>query len=413
MPPAPNPLTSNPDDSAWWHVLDPWRSLRARAALLVGGTAIGFTVLLNLGAGVMFRRTIEAERNARFESLAFQLGDKLDRAIYERHRALQFASRLPAIRGAGTARTEAKRVLETLQDAGLDLSWVGIVDASGRVLIATGGLFEGSDVTTQPWFRGAQERPFIGPPRERPDLARATPADDDGGVATRFLDLAVPVMDEAGRFGGVVAAHVRWNWSRDVLLSVVPDTLTRDRIGATLYDSNRDVLLDSGVTGWSQPPDPPAIPETRGVRGAMVEQPAGGAPFFTGYARSRGHRDYRGLGWITVVRQPLDLASASVVALQRGIVIWGGLLAVGGAAIAWVVAGRTARRLRAIGASARRIHGGDVLAVLPRPRGTDELAGMNRSLDNLVEDWRVQQATLAAERDRLAAQLHARDAEKR
>ena len=260
---------------------------------------------------------------------------------------------------------------------------------------------------------GRRERAFIGPPRERPDLARAASADDDGSAATRFLDLAVPIADETGQFGGVLAAHVRWNWSRDVLASVVPDALMRERIGGTVYDAARDVLLDSGVTGWSQPPDPPAIPEVRGARGAMVETPAGGPPFYAGYARSRGFRDYRGLGWVTVVRQPLDRAFASVEALQRGVALWGALLAVIGATIAWVVAGRTARRLRAIGVAAHRIRGGDVLAVLPRPRGADELAGMNRALDGLVEDWRARHDQLAAERDRLAAQLHAREAEKR
>ncbi len=408
--PAP---ASAPADDAWWHVFNPWRSLRARAALLVGGTAVGFTALIVLGAGAMFRRTIEAERHARFESLAFQLGDKLDRAVYERQRALQLAARLPTIRSAVTAPAASRRVLEVLQDATLDFSWVGVVDPAGRVIAATGGLFEGSDVSTQPWFRSAQEHAHIGPPRERPDLARAVAAADDGSAATRFLDLAVPIANEAGQFGGVIAAHVRWNWSRDVLASVVPDTLMRERIGGTVYDATREVLLDSGVTGWSQPPEPPTIPELRGARGALVETPAGGAPFYTGYARSRGFRDYRGLGWVTVVRQPLDRAFASVDALQRGVSIWGAVLAAVGAGIAWAVAGRTARRLRVLGVAAHRIRGGDVLAVLPQPRGTDELAVMNRALDGLVEHWRAQQVTLAAERDRLAAQLHARDTEKR
>ncbi len=410
----PVPVPAAPSaEPAWWHPLDPRRSLRARAALLAGGTAVAFTALLSWGAGAFFQRTIEAERRARFESLAVQLADKLDRAIYERQRALTLAARLPAIRGAAAAPAEARRTLEALRDGAFDFTWLGVTDATGRVLAATGGLQQGANASTQPWFRGAQERPHVGPPRERPDLARVAAADDEGAAATRFFDVAVPLTDDTGQFGGVLAASIRWNWSRDVLYSVVPDTLLRERIGGTVYDSNQDVLLDSGVTGWTQPPAPPALPEGRAARGALVEDPGHGAPFYTGFARSRGFRDYRGLGWVALVRQPLELAFGPVEILQRTIAILGAGLAAAAALVAWIAAGRTARRLRSIAAAARRIRGGDVLAVLPRPRGADEVAGLNRALDTFVEDMRAQQNALTAERDRLAAQLHARDAEKR
>jgi HAMP domain-containing protein len=402
-----------PDDEAWWHVLDPRRSLRARAALTVGGTAVVFTVLLSWGAGAMFRRTIAAEREARFESLAFQLADKIDRGLYERQRALALAARLPAVRGAATATAPARQALDALQDAAFDFSWLGITDAAGRVLVATGRLNEGADAATQPWFRGATERPHLGPPRDRPDLARLAGADDDGRAATRFFDVAVPFTDDTGQFAGVLAAHVRWNWSQDVLLSVVPDALVREKIGGTIYDATHEALLDSGATGWSQPPDPPAVPDTRGARGTLVETPAASAPFYTAYARSRGFRDYRGLGWVTVVRQPLDLVLAPVTALRRTIEACGLALAAVGALAAWIVAGRTARRLRALGVAAHRIRGGDVLALLPRPRGRDEVAQANRALDTLVQEWRAHLTTLTEERDRLAAQLRSRDAEKR
>lgn len=400
-------------EAAWWHILDPRRSLRARAALTAGGVAVAFTVLLSWGAGALFRRTIEAERQARFESLAFQLGDKIDRGLYERQRALALAARLPAIREAAAAPAAARQALEALQDGAFDFSWLGITDARGRVVVATGRLNEGADAAAQPWFRGAVERPFLSPPRERPEIARLAAADDDGRAATRFLDVAVPFASDTGEFAGVLAAHVRWNWSEDVLFSVVPHALVREKIGGTLYDAAADVLLDSGASGWTQPPEPPAVPETRGARGTLVEKPAGGAPFYTAYARSRGFRDYRGLGWVALVRQPLELALAPVAALRRTIEACGLALAAFAALAAWIAAGRTARRLRAIGVAAHRIRGGDVLALLPRPHGADEIAGMNRALDTFVEDMRARQATLIADRDRLAAQLHARDAEKR
>jgi hypothetical protein len=396
----------------WWWIFDPRRSLRARAALTVAIGTVASTLLLSWITGTLYQRALEPELAARFETLAFQVSDKLDRVVYDRYRTLQLAASLATIRDPAAPATERRRVLELMQETSPDFTWVGLTDATGRIVIATRQFLEGTPAETRSWFRGGRESPFVGSLREIPELSREIPASDDGETSTRFLDIAVPVTSATGQFGGVLAAHVRWNWAREVQTSVVPESAAREQIGVTIYGPAREVLLDSGASGWTQPPDAPEVADGRRFRGS-TRQKVGGTTYLTGFSRSRGHREYRGIGWLIAVRQPADRALSGVRALRRGIILWGGAIAVTATVAAWILAGRHARRLRSVRAAAERIQEGDILTVLPHPKDKSELATMCGALDDLVEDLRARQEKLLAENARLAAQLRESDGAKR
>jgi hypothetical protein len=386
----PSPVSAGPLLDPWWWAFDPRRSLRARAAGLVLAGTLLFTAAFSWTAGAVLQRLLAAQLGAHFETLAFQVADKIDRTLYERYRTLTLGSGLTAIRDHSAPVEERRRVLQALQEASPDLVWIGVADPSGRVLAGTGRRFEDTSVANRAWFRSAREVPYAGPLREIPELTRTGPGDPvpDADNLPRFIDLAVPLPGADGTFAGVLGAHLRWNWTRDVHLSVVPDTLARERIGVTVYAGN-DPLLDSGASGWSHPPDAPAIEDQRRARGYAIEPTGLGTTYLTGFARSRGFREFRGLGWLAVVRQPVDRAFAPVAALRRNIATWGIALAFAAAGAAWFLTAHHARRLRSLRASAVRIHEGDVLAVLPRPPGDSELARTCGALGDLVEDLRA------------------------
>jgi HAMP domain-containing protein len=381
-------LDHGPTRLPWWSVFDPRCSLRARAALLVAVAGIGFSALGIWLAGTLLQRELQAAKGAAFESLAFQLGDKLDRALYERYRTLVHAASLDALRRNDPSPSERRRLLESLLESSPDFAWIGYADATGRILTATGGLLENTDAALRPWFRGAREQPFLGALRENPELARIVPAGPEGEASTRFLELAVPVQAADGRFNGVLVSQLRWGWSRDVQLSIVPESVARERVAASVYGADGGILLDSGALGWSHPPALPALGETRRARGWLIEATPEGSAFLTGFSRSRGFREYRGLGWIAIVRQPVSQAFAPVATLRQQLARWAFALVLAGAGLGWVIAGRLARRLRSIAAAAHRIQEGDILAVLPRPAGESELSRMCRAVGDLVEDLR-------------------------
>lgn len=368
----------------WWWVFDPRESLRARAALVFGGGTILFTLLVGWIGGTLLRRQLESQLGSAFESLAVQVSNTIDRRIYERYRELQFAANLDPLRDPRTDPAARRRVLEALLAATPDFAWIGFADPSGFIVAATGKHFERESARERPWFVGAQEHGYAGNLHEMPALTNLlAPADRDA----RVLDLAVPVVGLNGEFAGVVAAHVRWGWARDVQLGIVPETARRERLGVTMYSAARDVLLDSGASGWSIPPEPPALP-SRSFRGSMLETTAEGSVYLTGYIRSRGHAEFRGFGWLTTVRQPVARALAPARELQLAIARWGFLFSGTMLVVSWIFAGRLARRLDGVAAAASRIQSGDILTVIPRPRGETELDRMCGAVGGLVQDLR-------------------------
>lgn len=398
MDPTP-PRFRETSDRAWWSVFDPRLSLRAQAALVSGGFVIVVTALVAWAAGRLVQSRLERQLSVHFESLAFQVSDKIDRAIYERAHQLEFVATLPAVRNANTTPAELRRILEGVQDTSPDFAWLGVANVSGRVLASTRGLFQGDGVAGTPWHRAAiRGRTFAGPPREIPELSLE--ASSPGREAPRYLDLAVPIVGLNGEAQTVLGAALKWSFARDVQHSVVPEIAGREQLGVTVYGNTQDILLDSGASGWTQPPESPAV-DPRQYRGSLIEN-AGGTLYLTAFARSRGFKEFRGLGWLIAVRQPVELAFAPVPDLRRNIIRWGAFLSVLAIGASWMAAGSLARQIRRVTASADRIRDGDILAVMPRPPGESEIGRMCAALGDLVDDFRQKQEKLEVESRRLA-----------
>lgn len=396
-----------PETSSGWWILDPRRSLRARVALAAGSALLVVTLPASWVAGTVLRRQIANQLGPDFENLAYQAGDKLDRALYERYRELQFTAGLAPLRMPSSPPDERRRLLESVMEASPDYAWIGFANSAGRVVAATGHDLEGADASVRNWFRNARSKPYSGDVHEVPELP---PDVADSAGPPRFLDLSVPVMANSGQFLGALGAHLSWaSLASDVVASVMPARAQHDRIGITFYSTGSAVLLDSGGSGWTEPFDAPVLPDQRKLRGFFIENTPNGATFLTGYNRSRGYRDFRGFSWLIVVRQSVADAFAPVPLLQRRMVEAGLALAASAAVLGWIFASRLTRRFRAIGASAERIGSGDVLSVLPQPRDRGEISAMCAALGDMVDQLRHQQEKLETDNTRLEARLNAQD----
>ncbi len=406
----PDPLFAGRalETDSGWRALDPRRSLRVCITLAAAGASLAFTLLAVWVAGTHSRRQIEQQLGPSLENLAYQVVDKLDRGISGRYRDVQFAIGLVPLRTPGAPLDERRRLLESIMDASPEFAWLGFANPAGTVVFATRHQLEGTPVGSRDWFRNAREKPYAGEVHEVPELAGDNGA--SGGPSPRYLDLAAPVMSASGQFLGVLGAHVSWSLAREIQLSVISDTVAQhDHVGLTLYSVNGDALLDSGASGWNEPPNAPVPPDRRKSRGFFRETTPEGSAYLTGYAHSRGYAGLRSLGWLAVVRQPVADAFAPALELQRGILIVGLGFTAAMIVLSWALASRLTRRLRSISASARRIGGGDVLTVLPRPSGQGDLPEMCAALGGMVHALRQRGEELEAANTRLAARLHAQE----
>ncbi len=385
MPPA-SYLPSRP----WWQKIDPRSSLTARAVYIVSGTALIFVLIVAWISGALLQRQLTKQLGSAFENLAFQVGDKLDRTVYERYRQLQFTASLPPFRTPSAPAAERQALIESLHDASTDYAWIGFADSTGVVQASSQHLFEQEKANGYGWFAGAQRGPYVGTLRAYPEFSALSVK--PGADAPRFLDVAVPVATPNGQPLGVLAALLRWDWAREAQLSVIPEISRRDRIGVTVYTAGGDVMLDSDGSGWTEPPEPPlnASPR-RAARENFTETMPNGAVYLTGYSRSRGFREYRGLGWLVVVRQPVANAFTAVQELRVSIVRSGLGLVVLLALVAGRLASRIERRHRAITVAANRIGEGDIVTLIPRPQDDTDLARMCTALDRMVTDFRTRE----------------------
>lgn len=377
------PAETEAEERDWWWIFDPRLSLRARAALWVGGVLVAFTLVLAWAAGRIVERNTSQHFGVTFESLAFQVGDRLDRQFYERMAALQFTANQPAFRNPDASLAEQRAALQIAASASSDLAWIGFAEASGKIVCATERLFEGTDVSELPWFRLGREKPHIGPVHLVPELGRWSL----DATEPRYLDFAVPARTPQGGFVGVLCAQVRVPPLADVQLTVVPEAARAEHLGVTVYGMTGNVLLDTGASGWTDPPGAPQVGDRK--RGSMIEAVGGGSTYFTGFFQNRGFRDVPSVGWLVTVRQPVRDAFAPARRVEREIAAWGFVLALALAILSWWFAGRFVRQMAKVENAARLIQQGDQLTVLPHPVGDGEVERMCQALDNLVEELRA------------------------
>lgn len=320
--------------------------------------------------------------------LAQQTSDKLDRDMFERYREVQLLAQRPDMGSAASAAAR-RATLEQHQRSYPHYAWIGLTERDGKVVAATQGMLEGANVGARPWHRNALTGVNVGDVHEAVLLAKLLPA--QGPEPLRFVDLAFPLADGSG----VLGAHLSWQWARELERSVLAPASARRQVEAIIIDRQGKVLLGpAGLLGKNLPPaaaKPASAPASvagdaaggTGLAGYVVERWPDGGDYLTGYASTRGHGAYPGLGWTVLVRQSVDTAWAPVRAMQHRAWGLGLLMAVLFSLCAYPLARRIARPLRELAAAADRIRHGEA-ATLPHLAPYGEIQALSRTLNALV-----------------------------
>ena len=364
--------------------LNPRSSLRARFALLIGGSGLALALLTaSVVDGYQRAQLVDLQGQA-MRREALLLGRALDVALQQRLQQLRDTADHPLLASGLIDPGEARLQLEALRGQQPALVWVAIVDPQGRVQVATNTLLEGSDQHQERWFTESMRAAWVGPRRPAGALTAHLGLED--GQAPPLIDLGVPMIDMQGRATGVLAARVRWDWLDELHRSM--QTPDRHLPGSETLVLDRDGRVLLGPTAWLDRPL---------VLDGLAALQAGAAPqvlawplegeFVTAWARNDSPADAPDSALTVLVRQPVALAFEAADMLRRRLLLLGlaGTLAFMGLSL-WMAA-RVTRPIRLLSAGAMRVvHDQPPDFAEISPRRTDEVAELARALHALHDE---------------------------
>ena len=347
---------------------------RGRIGIAFSLLAMTLFALIATLSGIAARRAGELASTTLLQQLATGIAQQLDADMAERYRDIEGLSGLETTLDLQMTPPNWRGVLERMQRSMTDYSWIGVTDATGTVLAATGGLLEGRDVHERPWFQRGRETAVVLDVHEAKLLGSLLPP-GLSGEPQRFVDVAAPLRRN-GRVFGVIGAHLSWDWAeqrRRKALSAIDPAM---KVDVTIVDPGGSAVLGPIDTGSDR----------SYLRVTRSSQPDG---------------TYPGMSWTVIARQPIETAFSGATRLQRRLwtfAVAGGVLF---GVVGWWLAGRLTEPLRALARRARTMSpagiGGeshDVVAQLAASIGSliddlrtreQELEAINRNLESLVQ----------------------------
>ncbi|WP_374580810.1 PAS domain S-box protein [Pseudoduganella sp.] len=360
-------------------------------SLLLAASSLLLTALLVVVLGVVVTDELKRTIGQGLAQRARHAAGQLDATMFERYREVQLLARRAEFTATQHGPAQRRQILEELQRTYPLYAWIGLTDNAGKVLVSTGGLLEGVDVSARDWWHDAPKGVYVHDVHAAKLLARLLPA--SGSAPMRFVDLAFPYYDAAGQQAGVLGAHLSWNWARQVqglfdhgAAGPAADTLIVSRSGQVLYGP--EALLDQPAAAGSlaQAAVQPS--------GFVEERWADGRHYLVGYARTRGYDSYPGLGWVIITRQEAAAAFAPVRRLQLTVALAGLAVAVLFSLLGWRAARTVTRPLLHTAQAAREVEQGRA-TVLPAVEGSfSELETVRGAFNAILQRLQGQEQQL-------------------
>lgn len=292
--------------------------IRVRLTLLFGGVSLILGILsTSLVEHLAVQRMTDLS-GERLREISRSIASSISQSLVERLREIELTSRSPLLVDGDWTRPDVRTLIDSVKQGYRPYAWMGVADANGRVVVASGGLLEGKDVSQRPWFQQGRTGPFLGNVHEAVMLARYLQSDATG-EPLRFIDFAAPVHDRQGRWLGVVATHAHWTWINAVIADGTRPENVGQGIEVFLLDHHDQVLYPHQHANPSRFPGE-SFPDSGYAVLGWGEQ-----RYLTAQASVQTPRTDT-LGWRILVRQPVAVALASVSDLRQHLLLTGVLI---------------------------------------------------------------------------------------
>ncbi|MBE4907533.1 diguanylate cyclase [Bacillus luteolus] len=342
-----------------------------------------FTAILSSTVSKETSKSVEKEISNSLTEKAFQLSYQLDHFMWSRYGEVTLLSKLETFQKSDNV----ERISQLLNELKANIpaySWIGFTDENGIVKAATDDILVGKDISERPVYTEATKETFVGDVHEAVLLAKLLP--NPTGEPIKFVDISSPVVNDNGEFVGVLAAHLSWQWAKEVEQAVIEPIQKEgdDQLDVFIISKNNNTVLLGPKEMVGQQLQLKAITKAQsGENNWTIETWPDDSKYLTGYAFSDGFLQYPGLEWTVLVRQPEKIAFKSVEETRDKIILLGLLFLVVFSLIGWVLAGVISNPIRKLVNSSERLRDGERVEV-PIIRGIKDIETLSVSLRDLV-----------------------------
>jgi signal transduction histidine kinase/ActR/RegA family two-component response regulator len=378
-----------------------WKMIRLRTQVGVALGGLAFLTALVLAAVLSSTAESRVLRISaeNLENLAGQMARELSDGMDNFSRDVQDQAARDRFRLAQASVPEMRAALDEFKKNHPEFAYVSIVDvATKRVVAANGGIFEGGDAAGRPTFEQGKLAPYLGDVHDAVRLAELLPKPAQG-ESLRFLDVAAPIRDPSGKVFRVLASHVGFDWTTAVRDHVFGPVGQQRGLDTFIVDTQGKVVM-SGVPGVPVGTDLRSLMGAPRAAAQRVEWPDR-KPYLTTVAAVAPRGAFNGFGWRVVARQPYEAAYAPARDLRNAFMLGAVGVSLAAALLAWLVAGRLTRPVRALADAARAGQGAFEAMAKGRVGEVQEVA---RAMTSLSDSAR-QQTEVAQTRERQFAVL--------
>ena len=266
---------------------------------------------------------------------AAEVSNKLDRVLFAQHGDVQMIAR--AFSAQPDNREFQSTYLAWMKASYSDYLWIGVTNARGQVVVATDPVTVGRNYSAESWFESVR----IGRGVHMGDVEPFAVMGGPDAVA-----MTAPITGPRGEFLGVVTTRVGIPGLENIMTGTLLAFRQREGFwGALEYQflSEKGVaFIDSalehkGHVNLKELGLPSALLSQGSLSGYVEEEHQHrGVPVITGYARTQGLGNFKGMHWTVLMRMDrhdvltpirevlwkLGLAGGVVVVPMFGLLVW-------------------------------------------------------------------------------------------
>ncbi len=395
-------------------------SFRGRLALWFGGLSLLTLLSVGLYIGRLATQQIAVTAGQSVHATALTAANLLAANLRERELEIALLSQEPHFVRGDLAHPDILRSLELRKKTRSEFAWLGVADANGNVVQASGGMLQGLSVGKRPWFAAALQGVYTGDVHEAVLLAKLLPS-QASGEPLRFIDFAAPIKNKDGLVVGVIGAHGHWRWVTETVQAAADRMGSESRSEILILDKRGAVLYPQSLVGLSQ------LPEGMPTQQAYATVAWGDGRDYLTSQVAVDARTQNDLGWRIVVRQPLETALQPLYTLRNRLVVLGVFATLVFALVALRLARSVSQPIEQLATAARQIERREAAPQYPQATGVREVVQLSQSMQSMTQsllqrehelqtlnqtlEQQVQQRTAALEAaNRQLEQLATRDA---